>query len=559
MTFFGRLVELSRDIVFVVDAENRVQYVSPGFTRGLGWLGSDVIRRPALSLLPATSVDVFHAVFRSVLDAPGAEAELELQMTRSDGSIGWVQGRVVNLVHDESVGGVVVMVQDIDHTRMFEEQLINYSFYDALTGLPGRALFMDRLEQQLNLSRLELIVKVLVVRIDDFSSLQEREGWKRCEQVTAEMARRLAEILPADAVLGRQNSHTFMIAMSSNHSNRGETVVRIRQEMSRPFPIDDRQLRLTASVGLATATQGQVAAAALVDRADAATREAKRTGPGQAVAWHDDMNTRAGLRESTRRDLQLAVDRDQLRLHFQPIVDAQSRVVVGVEALVRWDHPQRGLIPPSEFIAIADETGLIQAIGRWVIETSLRQVADLNSRRARPLFVAVNISRRQLAAASFVGDVRAALSRSGMAPHLVQFDIDEATLSNSGSLIGAQLREIRKLAIGVAIDDFGTGYTSLLALKDAPATHVKLDRSFISELSIAGSGLVGGIIGLANEMGFATIAEGVETMDQFDELRRLGCGFTQGWLHARPMPFDDLVALLATGSMTGGAGGVAAQ
>lgn len=551
MSVHQKILEASPDLVFVVDASMNVRFASPSLGTQLGWSQSALIGQPATLLVPPSELDLFQAVVASCARGERASAAIELQMLRADGSRLWTEGVVAGMMEDVEVGGVVVNVRDIDERRDTEHLLLTKAFHDEVTGIATRALFLDRLQQAVRMSAHDLIVKVLYLAIDDYVDVQRDVGWQHTDELLRQLAERLQRALPTETLLGHFSAHTFLIASTSIEGNRGELVSLIRDEVSRPFVVGAHSHRISVSTGLASATRGEVTSSQLVHRAQAAAHEARRLGRGQAVAYNDTLDVRSQFREATKSDLQRALEEDELRLHFQPIVAADSGRVAGIEALVRWEHPERGLVAPSEFITIADETGMIDPIGSWVLIESLRALGELHQHTGdTSTFVTVNVSERQLASIDFISQLRATLSRTGIDPRLLHFDLSEATLGRSNSLIGSRLREIRDLGIAVALDDFGSGYSSLAALRNAPISHVKIDRAFTSSLGDGGLELVSGIIVLAHALGLSTVAEGVETEEEFETLRRIGCSLTQGWYHARPMPLDELQRSLRSGDIS---------
>lgn len=549
LSIHQKLLDASPDLAFVVDADGRIRFASQAMQRQLGWSHDLLIGQEIHRIVPPAELDLFHALVQMTGSGAEDSVAVEMQLLRSDGSRLWTEGVMTNLTKDGDVGGVVLNVRDIHARRELEQQLLTKSFYDDATGVATRALFVDRLGQALQLSTHELIVKLLFIDIDDFDELQNEIGWHQTDDLLQQIADRLRKVMPSDAIVGRYNAQSFLVATAGTESNRGHLISVIRSIFSKPFPVGSRSFNVSASIGLASATRAQTTAIDLIARARTAAQEARRVGRGQAVAYTAQLDARSVFREATKADLQQAIENDELILHYQPIIAVDTGSVAGVEALVRWEHPVRGLIPPSEFITIADETGMIDLIGEQVLERSLIALRQLNAQRAAanatPLTMTVNISQRQLASVEFLSRLRAQLSKSGVAPQRLIFDLNEATLGQGNSLIGSRLRQIRDLGIGIALDDFGTGYSSLSALRGAPVTHVKIDRTFVSNLTRDASELVSGIVVLAHALGLSTIAEGVETAEQFEVLRSLGCSASQGWFHARPMTFDDLSVALS--------------
>lgn len=540
------LVDHSPQMVWVFDANNALTYASPAVTAELGWKSETLIGQPATMLVPPSDLDLYTAAANQVrTTGPGGRAEVEMQVLAANGERIYVNGTISNLTTDPTVAGFVVDVRNVNHRRNYEQQLLERALYDDLTGLPSRALCTDRLARALQLSDLDLIINVVVVNIDNFGRVNEELGFAAADELLRNVAARMVAAVPRSVVVGRMHADEFLVTSTSTESNRGELVAAVNRAFTKPFMIDGRSVKLSASMGLVSATRSDATAEDMITKAEAAVHEAKSHGSGQAVTWSQPLDARARHRTQTESELRRAIDGNELLIYFQPIVDMANNTYAGVEALVRWQHPTRGIVPPSEFITIAEETGMIVPIGEWVLENTVFSVAALNREYGgRPLYGVVNLSARQLADPDFTGRVRASLSRSGLNPGLLHFDITEAVIQPGPTVVGLRLDELRMIGTEIAIDDFGTGYSSIAALRRSQASYVKIDRAFVNELGTDGQEVVSGIIGLAHSLGFDTIAEGVETEDQLMALRRLGCRYSQGYLHARPVPFDELWALL---------------
>lgn len=543
---FRSLIEHTPDLIWIVDDKSRINFISPAVTEHLGWAPGTLIGARGDLLIPPEELDLYTATMHSLARVPGSSTSLEIQVLRSDSSRCWVTGNVTNLSHYPSLNGTVVSVRDIDQRHAYENGLIRRSFFDELTGLPTRALFIDRLEQAIKLAANDLIIKVLYIDIDNFGAINEQLGFGPADELLRETAARLKKHLPSSAIIGRFLNDEFLVAQVSAESNRGELVKAVTRTFSEAFQLGDRTVRASASIGLTTTTSADISAKELIDQAGTAAYEAKTHGQGQAVTYTEPLNKRSVFRRETESQLMKAVDNGELRLHYQPVIDVNTKLAVGVEALVRWEHPNRGLIPPSEFITIAEETGLIVNIGYWVIDQTTSLVSELNqSWRGRPLFGSVNLSPRQLSDHALLQRVHMAITRSGLSSQLLHLDVTEASLQGAQTRIGHQLQRLSQMGIELAIDDFGTGSSSLAMVRETPATYLKIDRSFTSQLTLGGVDIVTGIIAVAHSLGLIPIAEGVETEHQLSILKDLGCPFSQGYLHARPLPKSDLIAFLA--------------
>jgi diguanylate cyclase (GGDEF)-like protein/PAS domain S-box-containing protein len=451
-------------------------------------------------------------------------------------------------------------LRDISERQRMEAELVHQAFHDALTGLANRSLFRDRLQHVLQ--RPGAGVGVVFCDLDDFKTVNDSMGHAAGDRLLLAVADRLSSALRPGDTLARLAGDEFAVIVEDATDAQVHAVAqRILAAMSPPVLLDGREVLARASLGVATTSTlepghhdapglaGAEAAEALMRNADAAMYAAKRRGKNLVEHFVPEMLEQAVERLRLRADLHGALERHELRLEYQPYVDAAAGRITGCEALVRWDHPTQGLVSPAHFIPLAEESGLIRELGRWVLTEACAQLVAWR-RDVAPspdLTMSVNVSVRQLEDSAFVGDVAAILRRTGVDPARVVLEITESVLSRDPDTVVHRLQQLKDLGVGIALDDFGTGYSSLAWLRHVPVDVVKIDRSFVAPLdeqSAVDSSVVTAILQIGASRDLRTIAEGVETPEQLAALRRLGCNLVQGFVFHRPMPAGQLAAHL---------------
>jgi diguanylate cyclase (GGDEF)-like protein len=429
-------------------------------------------------------------------------------------------------------------------------ELRHQSLHDALTGLPNRVLALDRAEQMLARARRQQIpVAALYVDIDGFKHVNDTFGHAAGDELLRTVATRLADVVREGDTAARLSGDEFVVLVEGSTLDAGPELVaeRLLEVLRQPYDIDGqtaRQLSLTASIGIALGERAS--AADLLRDADVALYEAKAAGRDYYMLFQSSMQTAARDRLTLEMDLAEALEQRQLFLQYQPTFDLQSESVIGVEALIRWRHPKRGVIAPIEFIPIAEESGLIVPIGRWVLEDACRQAAIWRC-HGHGIDMSVNVSGRQLDDDGLIEDVRHALAESGLDPATLTLEITETTLMRDAEATAERLRSLKELGVRIAIDDFGTGYSSLAYLRQFPVDALKIDRSFIS--GIAGSkgsaALIHTLVQLGKTLDIETLAEGIEERSQLETLQREHCDHGQGFLFSRPLDVDAVEKFLA--------------
>ncbi len=472
---------------------------------------------------------------------------------RSPSGEGWmqVQQHVQFLVSADGHGYLLGTVQDISELKQAEERVRQLAFYDELTGLASRTHLHHHLADAIRTgARRDESFALIYLDLDGFKDINDTLGHDQGDDLLREVARRLQSVLRDSDFAARLGGDEFCIVTGAIYDGLdvGEVAVRCLDAINAPVHLLTHEIRPRASIGIALYPQDGTDPAALVRAADTAMYVAKGQGKHCYAFYDAAMTTAAEHRMQLEAALRLSVERNEFELHFQPIVDLFDGRIKGVEALVRWQHPDQGLVPPSEFIGLAEHIGLIPRIGEWVIEAACRQLLAWDEAGVEVRTVAVNISPCQFERTDLVAVVARVLSRTGLSPGRLELEITEGLSRDPGSYARVCER-LRALGVRVAIDDFGMGYSSLAVIKDVPVDALKVDRAFVKDLgrdpNVAV--LLGTILGMARGLGFEVVAEGAETLEQVQILRGLGCPLVQGWFFSPPQPASDIPALAARG------------
>jgi diguanylate cyclase (GGDEF)-like protein len=435
--------------------------------------------------------------------------------------------------------------------KAFEERLAHQSMHDPLTGLPNRLLFLDRLTLAIaRCRRMHREVAVLFIDLDRFKNVNDSVGHDAGDELLFDVARRLESVLRPGDTVARFGGDEFTIlcddlTTATSRDRAIEIAHRLLEAVGQPFVVGGSRTFVGASIGIALAT-GEERPEELLRDADAAMYHAKESGRGRAAVFDESMRARAVVRHATENDLHRALEGGELLLFFQPVVSLRDARCVGAEALVRWQHPERGLILPDEFVPLAEETGLVVDIGAWVLGEATREAARFQGEHDHPFVVSVNLSARQLAQPGLAERLAQVLERSGLAPANLCLEITESVMMEDADAVISVVERVRALGVRLSIDDFGTGYSSLGYLKRFPVDAVKIDRSFVAGLGTdpGDSAIVSAVVGLAHALGLQVVAEGVESEDQLTEVIALGCDEAQGYYFAPPQPVQDFRALI---------------
>ena len=499
-------------------------------------------RRSATHQAAADESDQPLAMETRLIDASGAWRYVELRYSAGEKNDMWKH--------------VVVNIRDMSDQRTSEQKLAHQLRHDPLTDLPNRAEFLDRIEDALASQPQDgKPLAVMIVDIDDFKRINDSLGYAAGDELIASIAARLDAALNDRSTVARLGGDEFGVLLADTDEQQAKQVIAsVQERLNEPLPLHGRDVTLTFSAGLTVAECASGATADdLVRDAGIALNVAKNEAIGDVRAFDASMRDTAVRRLTLATDLQYAIGQDQLRLLYQPVVELQTGRIVGAEALVRWAHPVHGMLSPAEFIPLAETTGLILPMGRWIVEEACRTAASVRQAcvASDDFSIAVNLSAVQLREASLVADVDLALQAAGLAPRALTLEITESMMMRDPALSTARLGELADLGIELAVDDFGTGYSSLSYLRQFPVDVLKIDKPFVDRVhrDRDDRAIARAIVQLAGALELRVVAEGIEEERQLQQLLRLGCRFGQGFLLARPMTVAALRELLKSGDI----------
>jgi diguanylate cyclase (GGDEF)-like protein/PAS domain S-box-containing protein len=541
---FRLITENVSDLIAMVDTDGRRVYNSPSYRALFGedppLPGSDSFEQ----IHPDDRAHVIK-VFRDTL-AFGAGQRAQFRFRMQDGSVRYIESQG-NVIRDQAgdVHRIVVVSRDVTERLVAEERLRHIAHHDLVTNLPNRVLFKDRLDQALRHARsYRKQVGILFIDLDNFKHVNDSFGHAAGDQLLRELANRFTRCLRSEDTVARQGGDEFIVLIPDlDRREHVEIIARkILKALAARVSIDDQELEVTASIGISTYPDDGDDAEMLLKHADIAMYYAKEKGKNGYEFFSSEMDDVLRQRMAMERNLRQALKNDELLLHYQPQIDLQTGAIASVEALVRWQHPELGLIGPMHFIPQAEENGLIVSIGEWVLREACRQSKRWQAMGHPPLRIAVNVSGRQLAQQDFLDRVSRSLEVTGLDAACLELELTESVVMQNVDHNIATLDKLSQMGVRIAIDDFGTGYSSLSYLKRFPIHKLKVDRSFVRDITTDRNDavIVSTIIGMAKSLGISVTAEGVETEEQLAFLRQQGCDFAQGYYFSKPMPATDI-------------------
>nr|WP_244376336.1 aminotransferase class I/II-fold pyridoxal phosphate-dependent enzyme [Streptomyces ficellus] len=546
--YFRTLVHNASDVILIVDDDDTVRYASPS---AQGMFGGALLSGTPLVRLVAEQDHLRAArTLRRVRAGDAGDVHDDWRVLRSDDQRLDVEVRCSNLRHEQTVHGIVLTLRDVTEQRELERELTHRAFHDSLTGLPNRVLLLERIERALLRGRRDsTLTCVLFVDLDDFKVVNDMMGHSVGDELLVAVARRLSATLRRTDTAARLGGDEFAVLMegAKGPEDAERLAAQVVEALDVPFRLTTGSTSVSACVGVATSRDSEEAEG-LLGHADLALYAAKTAGKGQWQRFRPDLHVGMVERHELQAGLDNAISEEAFALRYQPIVEINGAAVTGFEALIRWPR-RRGLVPPDQFISLAEETGHIMPLGAWVLERAASDVARWQREHPRtpPLCLNVNVSARQFIDPGFIEDVQRVVDTSGLASGSLVLEITESVLMRRDEQIRTAMRTLKRLGVSIAIDDFGTGFSSLSYLREFPIDVLKVDKSFIDDIVTDGQqvALVEGIVRIADILGLQVIAEGIENAGQRDLLGAMGCRFGQGYLFARPMTADEAQRLLS--------------
>ncbi|MGS2745225.1 EAL domain-containing protein [Halomonas sp. LS-001] len=534
------------DGVISIDREGRIVSANDACSRITGRLNDEMLGKHFTALLQSQDIQHLQALYVATL--AGQPSRVELQIRHQEGHLKFLDLTTMPIIVDGVTQGVFGIAKDITHQHEQAAQLAYQATHDLLTGLPNHSVFDDRLNAAFaNAQQTGKLLVVMHLDLDGFRTVNDGLGHHIGDQLLIEVASRLHHIIGSYGTLVRLTGDEFALLFAGLDDSEAGIVMaeRLLNSLLAPFQIEGKSVHISASIGIACNSENVEHANELMQQADIAMGEAKQQGRNIWQWYQGDVQRMTRQSVLLRHDLHKALKDNQFEIYYQPIVDAGSGRVRGLEALIRWHHPEKGMISPGMFIPLAEQTGQIIPLGRWILHRVCQDVAFMQTQKSFEASVAINISSLQFRRAGFLEDMQQALDASGIAPELLEIEVTESVLLDGAEQAIDLINRLKVMGIKVALDDFGTGFSSLSYLRDLPIHKVKLDRAFIKDITTdtRNAAIVQGIITMAHHLNLVVVAEGIENHDQQQDLVRRDCDLLQGFLFARPMPREAVLAL----------------
>ena len=544
------------DAVLSTDVTGRITYLNTKAERMTGWAREEAVGRPLTEVFKIidgeTRKPAPNPVAVVVRENKLVGLPVNCILVHRNGDESTIEDSAA-AIHDRKghATGAVIVFHDVTATRAMTVQMAHSAHHDALTDLPNRLLLNDRLSHAIESARRhQRRLAVLFLDVDRFKQINDSLGHDVGDQLLRSVAGQLTKSVRSSDTVSRQGGDEFVVVLSEmeHASDAAVSADKLLGALAEPHQISGHELHITASIGVSVYPDDGTDAITLLKHADIAMYHAKEDGRGRHQFFQPAMNVRVVERQSIEHGLRRALVQQEFVLHYQPRIDLQTGEMMGVEALVRWKHPERGLLPPTQFVPIAEDCGLIVPMGQWVLGEACRQARAWQTMGLGPTCMAVNVSAVEFRSVEFFDAVRRTLEQTGLAPHALELEMTESVLMAHGDSTVRMLQELKGLGVQLAVDDFGTGYSSLSYLKDFPIDALKVDGSFVRGITddLHGAPIVRAIISMAKSLNLRVVAEGIETAEQLSFLRAQLCSEGQGYYFGLPLPAEQFAGVLAT-------------
>ena len=542
---FRPLIQSATDVITVTDESGIIKYISPSITRHTNVPQEELIGKSMTNFVKEEDVRHMRNLISEVSSRPGYMqwAEMQSQSNLDPEITRHVQISCTNQLEDPDVGGLIFNIRDISERKALEEQLRHQAFHDSLTGLANRLRFTDRLEYALERGKRSSgkLVSVLYLDLDYFKNVNDDMGHTAGDELLNQIAERIRRCIRSTDTAARLGGDEFAVLLEDHHTADEARAVAdcILEQIKQPFTIQNRDVHVSASIGVVAADPHNDSADEIIRDADVAMYDAKENGRGRVQVFEPSMQLSLAERAALSNDLNGSTQRNELEVYYQPTLNLENGEIVGFEALVRWNHPKRGLLAPTQFIPLAEESGFIQELGHYVLQESCRQGREWQTKYpdGGNFVISVNVSARQIQKQGFVDEVRQILKETGFPAASLVLEITETVLIRHPQQVIRTLAELKGLGLQLALDDFGTGYSSLSYLKRFPIDILKIDRAFIESMdeSDRDKMLVQTVIDLGHTLKLNIVAEGIERQTQLESLQQLHCALGQGFLFAKAL------------------------
>jgi diguanylate cyclase (GGDEF)-like protein/PAS domain S-box-containing protein len=542
---FRTLIENSYDAILLIDPSGKILDASNSVQRITGYLSKELTSLNIIEFVNSDDLDQMQDHMKKTIEAPGVQHKIEFRYKHKEGGWKWMEAIGMSMLDNPSIGAVVVNIRDVTERKESENIIQHQALHDSLTALPNRQQFDVRFDQALEIAkRNDGKLAVMFLDIDRFKNINDALGHGVGDNVLKVVASRFLSCLRNEDTVARFGGDEFLVLVNDVNSPKDVAVVaeKILKAVRVPIQVDDNNLHLTVSIGVAIYPSDGLDKKSLKRNADIALYQAKKNGRNRCQIYENSMEDYASEKFTLENELRQAFLDDQILVYYQPIINLKTDELVSAEALCRWQHPTKGLLLPMEFIPLAEESGLISMLDKYVLKKSCSQIKLWRSFNLPKFRVAVNFSAQQFSEPNFVSNLVEIISECNIEPENLEIEITESLSMSNLELTGANLKELKTLGFKITIDDFGTGYSSLAYLKRFPINSLKIDRSFIrgSIINEQDTSITRTIISMAHNLNLKSVAEGVETKQQLEFLQSLGCDYAQGFYIGHPMPAEKL-------------------